>query len=117
MPATFAKADVLFAALKDEPAFALTVPAKIQAYMSSGKPIVTMINGEAMALVREVGCGEAVAAEDAEGFAEAILRMSQLTEAERHEIGERGKRFATENFDFAKQMNLLEQVMELTDEK
>lgn len=117
MPATFAKADVLFAALKDEPAFALTVPAKIQAYMSSGKPIVTMINGEAMALVREVGCGEAVAAEDAEGFAEAILRMSQLTEAERHEIGERGKRFATENFDFAKQMNLLERVMELTDEK
>ena len=117
MPATFAKADLLFAALKDEPIFALTVPAKIQAYMSSGKPILTMINGEAMELVREVGCGEAVAAEDAEAFAAAILRMSQLSEEERRAMGERGKNFAADNFDFSKQMTLLEEIMELKNEK
>lgn len=117
MPATFAKADVLFAALKDEPVFALTVPAKIQAYMSAGKPIVTMINGEAMELVREVGCGEAVVAEDAEAFAAAILRMSQLSGEERRAMGERGKNFAAENFDFTKQMTLLEEIMDSEDEK
>jgi glycosyltransferase involved in cell wall biosynthesis len=117
MPATFAKADVLFAALKDEPIFALTVPAKIQAYMSSGRPIVTMINGEAMELVREVGCGEAVAAEDAEAFAAAILRMSQLSDEERRAMGERGKNFAAENFDFTRQMTLLEEIMDSDDEK
>ncbi len=117
MPATFAKADVLFAALKDEPIFALTVPAKIQAYMSSGRPIVTMINGEAMELVREVGCGEAVAAEDAEAFAAAILRMSQLSDEERRAMGERGKNYAADNFDFSKQMTLLEEIMDSDDEK
>ena len=117
MPATFAKADVLFAALKDEPVFALTVPAKIQAYMSAGKPIVTMINGEAMELVREVGCGEAVVAEDAEAFAAAILRMSQLSDEERRAMGERGKNFAAENFDFTRQMTLLEEIMDSEDEK
>ena len=113
MPATFAKADVLFAALKDEPIFALTVPAKIQAYMSSGKPIISMINGEAMELVREVGCGVAVAAEDSKAFADAVLQMSQLSQSEREQMGNRGREFASNNFDFTKQMTLLEEIMNL----
>ncbi len=113
MPATFAKADVLFAALKDEPIFALTVPAKIQAYMSSGKPIISMINGEAMDLVREVGCGMAVAAEDSKAFADAALQMSQLSQSEREQMGNRGREFASNNFDFTKQMTLLEDIMNL----
>ena len=112
MPATFAKADVLFAALKDEPVFALTVPAKIQAYMSSGKPIVTMINGEAMELIREAGCGIAVAAEDSEAFADAVLEMAQMPDALREEMGRRGKEYADRYFDFERQMSLLEQIME-----
>lgn len=113
MPATFAKADVLFAVLKDEPIFALTVPAKIQAYMSSGKPIISMINGEAMELVREVGCGMAVAAEDSKAFADAVLQMSQLSQSEREQMGNRGREFASNNFDFTKQMTLLEEIMNL----
>lgn len=111
MPATFAKADVLFAALKDEAIFAITVPAKIQAYMSSGKPIVTMINGEAKLLIEEVGCGIAVEAGDGEAFAEAIAKIADMTQAEREKIGENGRSFAARNFDFATQMTLLEEIM------
>lgn len=111
MPATFAKADVLFAPLKEEPIFALTVPAKIQAYMSSGKPIISMINGEAMELIREVGCGIAVAAEDAEAFADAVLTMAGMSPKERTEMGDKGRAFAAEHFDFARQMTLLENIM------
>ena len=113
MPATLAKADVLFAALKDEPIFALTVPAKIQAYMSSGKPIITMINGEAMELVLEVGCGRAVAAENSKAFADAVLQMSQLSQLEREQMGNRGREYASNNFDFTKQMTLLEEIINL----
>jgi glycosyltransferase involved in cell wall biosynthesis len=111
MQATFAKADVLFAALKDEPIFALTVPAKIQAYMSSGKPIISMINGEAMQLIREVGCGEAVEAENSEAFANAILKMSQLSQQERNAMGKKGYEYAAQHFDFQKQLTLLEEIM------
>ena len=112
MPATFAKADALFAALKDEPIFALTVPAKIQAYMSAGKPIVTMINGEAKALIEEVGCGVAVSAEDDEAFAKAILQIAKMSSDERGEMGCRGKEFVAKHFDFTTQMTLLEKIME-----
>ena len=113
MPATFAKADILFAALKDEPTFALTVPAKIQAYMSSGKPIITMINGETKALIQEVGCGEAVAAEDSKAFADVVLKFAQLTPQEREKRGERGREYSSQHFDFTKQMTLLEDIMNL----
>ena len=111
MPATFAKADLLFAALKDEAIFAITVPAKIQAYMSSGKPIVTMINGEAKLLIEEVGCGIAVEAGDGKAFAEAVAKIADMTQAEREKIGEKGRSFAARNFDFATQMTLLEEIM------
>lgn len=111
MPATFAKADVLFAALKDEMIFALTVPAKIQAYMSAGKPIVTMINGEAKELIRSIGCGVAVDAGDAKGFAEALLSLSQKSKAERDDMGVKGKEFAKKHFNFELQMNLLEDIL------
>ena len=111
MPATFAKADLLFAALKDEMIFAITVPAKIQAYMSSGKPIVTMINGEAKALVEEVGCGVSVAAGDSDAFAKAILEVADMSREERDAMGQKGKAFAAKNFDFATQMTLLEEIM------
>ncbi len=116
MPATFAKADVLFAALKDEPIFALTVPAKIQAYMSSGKPIITMINGEAKELIDDVGCGIAVAAENSDAFADAILQVANMSEEERRTMGAKGKAFAMHNFDFATQMSLLEDIMNLKGE-
>lgn len=111
MPATFAKADLLFAALKDEPVFALTVPAKIQAYMSAGKPIVTMINGEAKELVESVGCGIAVKAGDAEAFAEAILCIAQMPVEKREELGRNGRDFSAKHFNFELQMNLLEEII------
>lgn len=111
MPATFAKADVLFAALKDEPVFALTVPAKIQAYMSAGKPIVTMINGEAKELIESVGCGFAVDAGDAKAFADAVLHLSQMTPEQRSELGEKGRAFSATHFNFELQMNMLETII------
>ncbi len=111
MPATFAKADVLFAALKDEPVFALTVPAKIQAYMSAGKPIITMINGETKELIESVGCGIAVDAGDAKAFADAVLHLSQMSTEQRDELGEKARLFSTKHFNFELQMNMLEDIM------
>ncbi len=73
MPGLFAKADVLFLALKDNPIFALTVPAKLQAYMSAGKPVVAMINGEGADTIADADCGWSVPAEDSAALA-ALLR-------------------------------------------
>jgi len=46
MPRWFQGSDVLIISLIDEPIFSLTVPAKFQAYLASGKPIYCVMNGE-----------------------------------------------------------------------
>ena len=51
MPRWFEGSDVLIISLIDEPIFSLTIPAKFQAYLASGKPIFCVMNGEVADLV------------------------------------------------------------------
>ncbi|MCD6184609.1 MAG: glycosyltransferase family 4 protein [Deltaproteobacteria bacterium] len=52
MPAWFEGSDVLIISLIDEPIFSLTIPAKFQAYLVSGKPIYCVMKGEVADLVK-----------------------------------------------------------------
>jgi len=51
MPKWFEGSDVLIISLIDAPIFSLTVPAKFQAYLASGKPIYCVMKGEVADLV------------------------------------------------------------------
>lgn len=75
MPYFFSKADVMFFSLQDKEIFSKTVPAKLQAYMASAKPIVGMISGEGNQIIKEAKCGLSVNSGDYIGFADAILEM------------------------------------------
>ena len=108
MPYFFSKADVLFMALKDEPIFALTVPSRLQAYMSSGKPIVAMINGEGAALVKEAECGWSVPAENSHALASLFELLETTDKAILREKGQKGKIYSEANFNFAKCIDNLE---------
>ena len=57
MPAFFRKADIMLLPLCDNSAFNVTLPAKIQAYMLSSKPILVMANGEVQTVVKNARCG------------------------------------------------------------
>lgn len=108
MPKFFDCADAMIVSLKDEPIFKLTAPAKIQAYMSAGKPILGMISGEGSRLIAEARCGMAVEAGQAEAFAGIVRRMAAMTEAERAELGRNGLDYGREHFDFRRSMDRLE---------
>lgn len=90
MPDFFAHADAMLVSLKANPVFMLTVPAKVQAYMACGKPIVAMLDGEGARIVDEAGAGLACAAGDAGGLAAAVLRMARMDRAGREAMGQRG---------------------------
>jgi glycosyltransferase involved in cell wall biosynthesis len=51
MPKWFEGSDILIISLIDEPIFSLTVPAKFQAYLASGKPIYCVMKGEVADLI------------------------------------------------------------------
>ena len=104
----FAQADVLYFALKDSLIFNLTCPAKLQAYMSVGKPVLAMLNGEGANVVEEAQCGLSVSAGDSVALAETLKRMSQMTKEDLSAMGQRGMEYCKQHFTFAGNMANLE---------
>lgn len=111
MPSFFEQADVLFMALKDEPIFSLTVPSRIQAYMSAGKPIIAMINGEGAELIKEAQCGWSVHAEKSEDLAKLFSEVAKMDKNILLEKGINGKRYSEDNFELSKCMDKLEYII------
>ncbi|MET3433842.1 glycosyltransferase involved in cell wall biosynthesis [Herbaspirillum seropedicae] len=99
MPNLLSRADALLVTLADRKIFAETVPNKIQAYMAVGRPIIASMNGEGARIVQEANAGIAVAAEDGAAMADAVLRLHAMSQADRDQLGENGKRYYRQNFD------------------
>ena len=102
MPGMMTRASVLLVTLTDKPIFAMTVPAKIQAYMAVGRPIIACLNGEGARLVKEAEAGVAVAAGDAQGLARAILELHAMPQEKRIELGENARRYHSRHFSHEK---------------
>jgi glycosyltransferase involved in cell wall biosynthesis len=98
MSSYFALADVLLVSLKKDPVFSLTFPAKIQSYMACGRPILACLDGEGATVIQESGAGIYCPADDCELLAQSVLKMLNLTEAERNEMGLRGRGYFEKNF-------------------
>lgn len=111
MPSFFNQADLLFFALKDAPIFALTVPSRLQAYMSSGKPVIAMINGEGADAIKDADCGWSVPAEQPERLADLLRKLSNLSKSELGRKGENGKSYSQKYYDFKSCIDHLEQIL------
>lgn len=98
MPAFFSQADVLFLSLKNDYIFSLTAPAKLQAYMASGKPVLAMVDGEARNLIDDAECGLSCAAGDYKAFAQCVLNLKSMSDDEREDMGRKGLEYFDHNF-------------------
>lgn len=98
MPLFFKKANVMLVSLKNEPVFALTVPAKVQAYMSSGKIILGILNGEGNKLINDSKCGFAVSAGDEIQLAKKAIELKEMTVGEKLEMERNSKLYYENNF-------------------
>lgn len=99
MPSFFQHADALLVSLKDEAIFSMTIPSKLQTYLSAGIPVLAMLNGEGSDVVRESGSGITCRAGDHEGLARAVLQLSQAKPEERLEVGRKGRELSQREFD------------------
>jgi glycosyltransferase involved in cell wall biosynthesis len=95
----FAAADVMLVTLKQDPAFALTIPSKVQSYLACGRPIVAALDGEGARVIEESGAGVAVGAGDAAALAEGVLRLHRMPKAEREAMGAQGRRYFEQHFE------------------
>lgn len=112
MPALFAQADAMLVSLKREPIFKLTVPAKLQAYLACGRPVIGALEGEGARIINEAKAGVDCLPEDAEALAQAVLSLYQMTDGERAAMGAAGRVYYEANFEREMLFDQLEQWMQ-----
>ena len=110
-------ADVMLVTLKKDPVFALTVPAKLQAYMNWAKPVLTMLDGECSRIVEEANAGLVANSGDSGQLVQNILKMYRMPEAEREKLGHNALKYYEENFDRNLLFDQLEKLFEQELEK
>jgi len=117
MPPLFAKAKALLVSLNAEEIFSYTIPSKVQAYMSAGRPIIASINGEAARVIEEAEAGLTCLAENPESLAGQIIEFFNMSAEERDIMAGNSRRYFLENFEMhqqcAKLTDILEQRIEL----
>lgn len=111
MPTYFKMADAMLVSLKDEGIFHLTLPAKIQAYMASAKPILGMIDGEAANIIKEANCGYVCHSTDCDTM-ENIIISKVLPNIDNFKLhGQNGFNYFMQNFSKEACMNKLEKIL------
>ena len=98
MPNFFIHADAMLLTLKDEYIFSLTIPSKLQSYMASSKPILTMLNGIGSKLISDADCGFVANAGDYVKLSENIMRASDLSKFDLKKLGANSELFYQNNF-------------------
>ena len=98
MPSFYSEADCMLFSLKKDYIFSLTIPAKVQSYLACGKPIVSMIDGEASIIINDSKAGLTAPSEDPERLAENILQLSKLDKSI-DKLGENALNYYNENFE------------------
>lgn len=99
MPSFFKKADAMLVTLRG--GFIdldMTVPARVQSYMSAGKPVLAMIGSGGANLIAEADCGYSAVPSDYRSLAE-IIRNKVLPDKDGFRLkGVNGRRFYEEHF-------------------
>lgn len=98
MPTLLQAASSLLITLAADEIFALTVPSKLQAYLSAGKSIIASINGEGARIVEVARAGLVSASEDSDALARSIETIADLPVDERNAMGARGSSYFQANF-------------------
>jgi glycosyltransferase involved in cell wall biosynthesis len=98
MPEILSNASALLVSLRKEEIFSLTVPSKMQTYLSVGRPIIASLDGEGARILSEAGAGLAAPAGDPSALASAIRCMASLQPTERSAMGLSGQRYFDRHF-------------------
>ena len=113
MPWFFKQANVMLVTLNDDPLFRLYAPAKISSYMSAGKPIIAVLNGEGAEVIREAQCGWSLSAGDAEGFAKLAIELSQMDKTVLEEKGKNALKYYNRHYIKEDCLKRLDEIMSI----
>ena len=108
MPTFFNKADAMLLTLKNSPVFNLTVPAKLQAYLASGKIILGAINGEANSIINKNDIGKSCESGNFIKLAENAIFLKSLSKEKRVEMEIKSRNLYLQSYSKTILLNNLE---------
>lgn len=91
-------ADAMFLSLKKQSIFKVTIPAKLQSYMAMKKPVIAVLQGESVEIIKSSGCG--IIEEDGNyiELSKKIKTLSNLSSHNLIKMGERGRLYYNKFF-------------------
>ena len=92
--------NVLFVHLKSEPLFEITIPSKIQAYLSMGKPILAAVGKDAANLILAANAGFSCHPDDVEELTQKVIDFYNLPQSRLQEMGQAGRVYYRKNMCF-----------------
>lgn len=112
MPAFYKQADAMLVTLRAGfPHLEAVVPARLQSYMSAGRPVLAMIGCGGADIIHESNCGYAVPAGDS-GALIKVIKEKVLTDKESFEmLGQNGRDFYQKNYRLDKCIDNLERII------
>ena len=100
IPIILQEMDTLYIGLKEDPLFRFGVsPNKLMDYMMAAKPVIYAIRA-GNNMVADSGCGISIPPEKPEEIVQAVLKLMNLSEEDRIEMGQRGKAYTLANHDY-----------------
>jgi glycosyltransferase involved in cell wall biosynthesis len=111
MPAYFSLADGLLVTLRDEPAFALTLPSKMQTYFACARPVIAALPGDGGRLVAEAQAGLSCPPDDPDALARTVETFAALDAGARARMGENARAYFERYFEREKQLDRLEAIL------
>jgi colanic acid biosynthesis glycosyl transferase WcaI len=111
MPAYFALADGLLATLRNEPAFGLTLPSKLQTYFACARPVIAALPGDGARLVADAGAGFGCEPGDPQALARTAEAFAALDEPGRARMGANARRYFEQHFERERQLDRLEGIL------
>ena len=112
MPAFYKQADAMLVTLRAGfPHLEAVVPARLQSYMSAGRPVLAMIGCGGADIIKESNCGYAVPAGDSQALIK-IIKEKVLTDRKAFEqLGQNGRDYYQKHFRMDKCIDNLEQII------
>ena len=102
-----AHANLLLVSLRSNPLYSITIPAKVQNYLSKGLPIVGLLDGEGAEIIKSANAGYVCKSGEFQCLAKTVLEFKNMSESTRKKIGMNGQNIAISDFSRKKLLNEL----------
>lgn len=108
MPFYFSHADAMLVSLTNTELFSITIPAKLQAYLANGKPIIGSLDGDGAQIIDKWSAGLTCNASSPVLLARQIEKMAALDKDELKAMGKNAERCYLSEFERDKLISKLE---------